>query len=56
MARNGAILGLGGSVADRDHIQYVPLSILGLAAFGVTDLPPCYADSAVSSFFNTPRV
>src|SRR5262245_65528180 len=41
MARNGAILGLGGSLADRDHIEYVPLSILGLAAFGVTHLPPC---------------
>src|SRR5262249_23138461 len=41
MARNGAILGLGGSPADRDHIEYVPLSILGLAAFGVTHLPPC---------------
>ena len=41
MARNCAILGLGGSVADRDHIEYVPLSILGLAAFGVTHLPPC---------------
>src|SRR5882672_10807465 len=27
--------------ADRDHIEYVPLSILGLAAFGVTHLPPC---------------
>src|SRR5262245_47260199 len=41
MARNGAILGLGGSLADRDHIEYVPRSILGLAAFGVTHLPPC---------------
>ena len=41
MARNCAILGLGGSVADRDHIEYVPLSILGLGAFGVTHLPPC---------------
>src|SRR3989440_10378788 len=41
MARNCTILGLGGSLADRDHIEYVPLSILGLAAFGVTHLPPC---------------
>src|SRR5262249_48141690 len=41
MARNCAILGLGGSLADRNHIEYVPLSILGLAAFGVTHLPPC---------------
>src|SRR5262249_9244091 len=41
MARNCAILGLGGSLADRNHIEYVPLSILCLAAFGVTHLPPC---------------
>ena len=34
-------LPLGGSLADRDHIEYMPLSILGLAAFGVTHLPPC---------------
>src|SRR5262245_47823417 len=39
MARNGAILGLGGSLADRD--EYVSLSILSLTAFGVTHLPPC---------------
>src|SRR4051812_12185517 len=41
MARNCTILGLGGSVADRDHIEYVPLSILCLSAFCVTHLPPC---------------
>src|SRR4029077_21047468 len=41
MARNGTILGLGGSLADRDHIEYVPLSVPGLGAFGVTHLPPC---------------
>src|SRR5262249_4667299 len=41
MARNCAILGLGGSLADRNHIEYVPLSLLCLAAFGVTHLPPC---------------
>src|SRR5258707_7630015 len=41
MARNCAILGLGGSLADRDHIEYVPLSILCLAALCVTHLPPC---------------
>ena len=41
MARHGAILGLGGSLADGDHIEYVSLSILGLAAFGVAHLPPC---------------
>ena len=35
MTRHGAILGLGGSLADQDHIEYVSLSILGLAAFGV---------------------
>src|SRR5262245_50490909 len=34
MARNGAILGLGGSLAVVDQIEVVPLSILGLAALG----------------------
>ena len=55
MARNGTILGLGGSLADRDHMEYVPLSIPGLGAFGVTHLPPV-RNCAVSSFFSTPRV
>jgi hypothetical protein len=40
MARHGAILYLGGSLADGDHIEYLSLSILGLAAFGVAHLPP----------------
>src|SRR5262249_19579737 len=40
MARHGTILYLGGSLADGDHIEYVSLSILGLAAFCVAHLPP----------------
>ena len=41
MTRHGAILGFGGSLANGDHIEYVSLSILGLAAFGVAHLPSC---------------
>src|SRR2546421_9681916 len=41
MARNCAILGLGGALADREHIEYVPPSLLRLSAFGVTHLAPC---------------
>src|SRR5262249_41656294 len=41
MARNGAILGLGGSLAGKDHIEYVPPALLGLAPLGVAHVPPC---------------
>jgi len=40
VAWHGAVLSLGGSLADGDHIEYVSLSILGLAAFGVAHLAP----------------
>jgi hypothetical protein len=39
VAWHGAVLSLCGSLADGDHIGYVSLSILGLAAFGVAHLP-----------------
>src|SRR5687767_15419575 len=39
MAWHSAILGLGGPLADRDHIEDLSLSTLGLAAFGVPNLP-----------------
>jgi hypothetical protein len=39
VARNGAVLSFSGSLADGDHIEYVSLSILGPAGFGVAHLP-----------------
>ena len=40
MARNGAILRLCRSFADRHHIEDLPLSGLDPRAFGVAHLPP----------------
>ena len=40
MAWDGAILGLGGSLADRDHIEDLSLPLSALCAFGETHLPP----------------
>ena len=37
---DGAILSLGGALADGDHIQDLPLSSLGLCALGKAHLPP----------------
>ncbi len=40
MARHSTILDLGWPLADRDHIDDLSLSTLGVAAFGVAH-PPC---------------
>ena len=39
MPRHSAILNLGGPLADRDHIEDMPLSTLRVVAFGVTHPP-----------------
>ena len=50
MARNCAILGTRRVVSRIEtSIEYVPLSILCLAAFGVTHLPRLYATVPISS-------
>ena len=40
MPRHGAILNLGGPLANGDHIEDMPLSTLGVVAVGATH-PPC---------------
>ena len=40
MPRHGAILNLGGPLANGDHIEDMPLSTLGAVAVGATH-PPC---------------
>src|SRR5580693_9102206 len=39
MPRHSAILNLGGPLADRDHIEDMPLSTLRVVALGVTHPP-----------------
>ena len=47
MPRHSAILNLGGPLADRDHIEDMPLSTLRVVALGVTH-PPRSTPAAVA--------
>ena len=55
MARHGAILNLGGPLADGDPIEDMPLSTLRVVALG-RRIRRAVRNCAVSSFFSTPRV
>ena len=51
MPRHSAILNLGGPLADRDHIEDMPLSTLRVVALGVTHHRRAVRNCADSSLF-----